>query len=103
MTIRAKTLVLVVSTLLVSAAILYLILSALLLKSYSELEMESANRDMRRLQKVFSSDLKKLLTDTEDWASWDDTYTFTQDKNQEYISSNLRQSTPSDLGLDFIK
>ncbi|MEM2997179.1 MAG: CHASE4 domain-containing protein, partial [Candidatus Bathyarchaeia archaeon] len=38
----------------------------------------------------------------EDWASWDDTYNFIEDKNRDYIDSNLVDSTFINLRLNVI-
>ncbi|HPR16806.1 MAG TPA: CHASE4 domain-containing protein [Candidatus Cloacimonadota bacterium] len=37
-----------------------------------------------------------------DWAPWDDTYKFIQDRNKEYISSNLTIDTFVNLEIDFV-
>ena len=36
--------------------------------------------------------INSLNTKLNDWSNWDDTYTFIEDKNNEYITSNLGDS-----------
>lgn len=91
--LRVKTLSLVVGLFVASAVVLIVIVASILLKSYAEIEDQSANRDLQRLQKVFSADLKQIFTIIEDYASWDDTYEFARNPNQAYIKSNLEGDT----------
>ena len=102
MNLRVKTLSLVIGLFVASAVVLIVIVASILLKSYAEIEDQSANRDLQRLQKVFSADLKQIFTIIEDYASWDDTYEFARNPNQAYIESNLEGDTFSSLGLNFI-
>ena len=37
-----------------------------------------------------------------DWATWDDTYRFVQDRNPQYVASNLVDTTFSGMGLNLI-
>ncbi|HEX9896358.1 MAG TPA: CHASE4 domain-containing protein [Dehalococcoidales bacterium] len=37
-----------------------------------------------------------------DWAAWDDTYIFAQDRNQDYLDSNTTDQTMINAGLNLI-
>lgn len=102
MKLRTKTLSLVIAVFVASALVLFAVVSSTLLKSYVEIEQRRAYRDLQRLQKVFSADLQQNFTIIEDYASWDDTYSFAQNPNQSYIDSALSGDTFSSLGLNFI-
>lgn len=102
MKLRTKTLSLVIAVFIVSALVLFGVVSSTLLKSYLEIEEQRAYRDLQRLQKVFSADLQQNFTLIEDYASWDDTYNFAQNPDQGYIESALSGDTFSSLGLNFI-
>ena len=57
--------------------------------SYYTLEYESAKKDMERCVRAFQREMQHLESLTKDWASWDDTYQFVKDRNEDYIASNL--------------
>jgi len=64
------------------------------------LERQSIYRDVDRALASYSQELAGLETTTSDWAAWDDTYAFIADTNEEYIRSNLTDSTFIELGLN---
>src|SRR3990172_12520890 len=37
-----------------------------------------------------------------DWAPWDDTYTFIQNRNDKYIKNNLQVETLQNLGINYM-
>ena len=61
--------------------------------------MVSDNID--RAYSLLNTELTGLRTLSRDWAWWDDTFKFAQDKNQEYLESNLSGLTLEQLDLDF--
>lgn len=102
MNLRLKTLALVFATFVVSAAALLYFASSITLGSYAELETQSANRDLERLEKVFLADLKGLFSVLEDFASWDDTYDFVATRDADYVQSNFSTETFSVPGIELI-
>lgn len=67
----------------------YAIQNLLILPSFAALEQEKAEKDIRRCLGAIGREGHHLEKLTADWAMWDDTYTFVQDGNQEYIDSNM--------------
>jgi sensor domain CHASE-containing protein len=51
---------------------------------------------------ALSRELSGLESITGDWASWDDTYTFIEDANTEYVQSNLIDGTFIELKLNLM-
>lgn len=103
MTIRSKILLsLAIATgLMVSTSVL--ILSNLFTSRMNKLEIQKATLDTERIDEVLSSEITNLEEKIADWASWDDTYKFIQDKNQDYIKSNLETSASYEsLRLSFM-
>ena len=66
-----------------------LISRGILLGDFISLENKQISHDTRTAVKVIDDDLDQLIRTAKDWAIWDDTYIFMQDKNPEYIISNL--------------
>ncbi|MBD2109733.1 adenylate/guanylate cyclase domain-containing protein [Nodosilinea sp. FACHB-13] len=102
MKLRHKTLLLTTLPLLGLMAILYGSFSMILQRSYSRLEQQDAQRNLQRVDGVLAGDLAQLQSLTEDWAAWNDTYTFIQDGNANYLESNLSKYALERLQLNAI-
>jgi signal transduction histidine kinase len=57
---------------------------------------------MRRIVNTIDTELFSLVEFTRDWAHWDDTYKFVQDRNSDYIEANLGTDTQVLNRMDFI-
>ncbi len=102
MTLRRKTLLIIAGTFYGVIILLFFISRNILLESYSDLERQSTQRDVERVLTAYSQVLSSLDTTTSDWAAWDDTYAFIADPGEEYIRSNLTNSTFIELQLNLI-
>ncbi|MEP4770443.1 MAG: adenylate/guanylate cyclase domain-containing protein [Roseibium sp.] len=102
MNLRPKTLALIVTTFVASAAALMYLATSITTTSYETIEVQSANRDLQRLEKVFTTDLKRFFSVLEDFASWDDTYDFVRSHDESYIASNFAADTFSVPGIEFV-
>jgi signal transduction histidine kinase len=58
-----------------------------------QVERKLAQQEMERFIEALMRELKVLDTMAHDWGAWNDTYTFVEDHNQEYITSNLNDET----------
>lgn len=61
--------------------------------SFLALEERAARRDLDRLRNALDRELLYLDTTCKDWAFWDDTYRFVQERSRDYIDSNLGNDT----------
>ena len=102
MNLRKKTLLLTICPMLGLVAVLYSCLSVVLQRSYAQLERQDAQRNLERIAEVITSDLEQLQFLTEDWAAWDDAYTFLEDVNPQFIDSNFEDNVFASLELNFI-
>ncbi len=93
MKLRQRTLIAIGATFACLVLMLYLVSRVILLGSFAELEERYARRDVERVLSALSDELAALDTMVFDWAAWDDTYTFIEDANEEYIESNLVDET----------
>jgi len=100
MTLRRKTLLIIAGTFYGVIILLFFISRNILLESYTDLEKQSTQRDVERVLTAYSQELSNLETTAADWAAWDDTYHFIADHNEEYIRSNLTDSTFTALSLN---
>lgn len=89
MTLRQKTLIIVLVTFTVLIVILYGVTRNILLDNFSKLEEHATRRDVERAVSTLSYDISTLNTTASDWAGWDDTYNFIEDGNEGYLLQNL--------------
>jgi diguanylate cyclase (GGDEF)-like protein/PAS domain S-box-containing protein len=74
----------------------------ILLNSFAQLETQQVEQNLQRVVDALESEAHSLSTTAADYASWDDTYAFAEDGNQDYIDSNLSPETFSNLGLHLL-
>jgi sensor domain CHASE-containing protein/nitrogen-specific signal transduction histidine kinase len=89
MTLRRRTLLIVMVTLAALLVILYTVADAAFMTSILELERQDTRKNIEKVQNILENELAELDATTWDWAAWDDTYAFVEDGNEEYIKSNL--------------
>ncbi len=102
MTLRRRTAIAVLTACIVAVVVLYFTLQGILAARFTTLERQKANRDLGRASNALSQDIASVEMVVGDWAPWDDTYRFMQDRNTEYVASNLEASTLINLGISFI-
>jgi signal transduction histidine kinase len=102
MKIRTKCIIAIaISTFLIFVG-LHLVTALLLHPSYQAIENSEINQSLTQLDNVINYRLTSLESITKDYATWDDTYRFIQDKNQGYISNNLVDSTFNNLKINVL-
>lgn len=102
MNLRQKTLLLTTLPLLGLMAILFGSFSVILQGSYGRLEQQDAQRNLQRVDEALEGDLAQIHSLTEDWAAWNDTYAFVQDRNPDFIESNLGKYALESLRLNAV-
>lgn len=70
--------------------------------SFVALEQEETKKDIDRCVEALRREIHHLDAFTYDWAAWDDTYQFVEDRNTFYIESNLVLDTFIDSSLNLI-
>ncbi|MEW6275286.1 MAG: PAS domain S-box protein [Bacillota bacterium] len=102
MALRTKVLLSTLVVFLFLLGAMYLATEATLLRSFAELENKSARSGTEGALNALNEELGFLETAAADWAEWDDTYTFIENPEDEYIKSNLVDSTFVNLRLNFM-
>ena len=102
MNLRKKTLLVMAAMLILVLAIGAFIVETIFLNSYRQLEQRDIQTDITRFDKALEYEMQRIGALTYDWAAWDDTYRFMQDKNTAYITSNLMVDTLQNLELNFM-
>jgi len=89
MSLRFRIVTLILVSFIFLVGIGYLLQRFILLPSYIELEQHQAKNDVERCLEAINREVHHLELLTDDWGAWNDTYRFIQDRNREYIESNL--------------
>ena len=80
----------------------FLVQQQILLPSFIELERQAAKTDMQRVEQALRRELDLLLITARDYGNWDESYRFMQDRNPEYVASNLTSDTMETLRVNAI-
>ncbi len=80
----------------------YNIQSLIVFPRFKTLEGIQAKDNLQRSVHSIRREIEHLDSISHDWASWDDTYHFVADRSDEYIESNLSNSTFEDLGINLL-
>mgnify|MGYP005851394107 CR=1 FL=1 len=102
MTLRKKTLAVIGATLVALIAALYGISQLILLSSFAHLEEDHTRQHVEQIAAALTDDLAQLGSTVGDWAPWDETYVFVEDRNPDYITGNLNEETLVNLRLNLI-
>src|SRR5262249_23341120 len=100
MSLRVKTLFIIGVVLVSLVVALYVITQTVLVRSFSQLEEQNAREHVQRALNALQDQMTALSTTVFDYSFWDDTYTFMEDHNQEYIDANLQNSFLVNLGMN---
>jgi len=72
------------------------------LSNFLELEQADTLENVERVQNAVLTEQKYLDNIVHDWACWDDTYRFIEDRNQQYLNSNLPNQAFVGLNINTI-
>lgn len=89
MKLRQKILLIVNATLAGLIGVLYFASSGILMGSIRKAEENEAQQTVKGVQNLLAQNQESFRDRYADWSAWDDTYEFIQNKNQEYIKTNL--------------
>lgn len=102
MKLRKKTSIIVLSTLLFLLLILFVASGSLLLEGFAKVEVRDTVRNVKRAVDAFNETVNFLSVKAADWAKWDDTYAFIENRNNDYINSNLTDASLEELKINLM-
>ena len=98
-TLRQKTLLIFSLTIFGLLSLFYIVSQKVIGDSFAKLEKEHVRINVQRVLNHLSEERANLERITRDWAVWDATYAFIEDHNEEYIYSNIVETTFDSSGL----
>lgn len=102
MTLRMKTFISIALTLIALVFLQYFNSRRIVIQNYSNLERSYAEQNVIRMNNIIDDGVSTLDALTADWAYWDDTYSFIEDRNDKYVKSNLIPETFTTLKLNLM-
>jgi sensor domain CHASE-containing protein/signal transduction histidine kinase len=97
----SKKLLVVTFTMFALLTVLLIVAShTILLSSFSDLEAQDTIKNTGKIEQAIAWEVLSIDRTARDWAFWDDTYKFIEDRNQAYIDSNLDDNTLHSLDLN---
>ncbi|MBD2080757.1 EAL domain-containing protein [Leptolyngbya sp. FACHB-17] len=97
-----KTLLVVGITFLGLLSTVYTVSSTILMRHVRDAETRSTRQSIQGVLSVFTQTQENFSSRFADWSSWNDTYTFVQDGNLNYIKSNLVPEALANLKVDLV-
>lgn len=74
-------------------------ITSVLYSKVVNMESTLITNDLNRAQEFFKNEASNLNVTVKDWAIWDDTYNYMEDRNEAYVSSNLTESAIETLEI----
>ncbi len=73
-----------------------------LMGSFQNVESAATSQKAMQVYRAFEADLRQLAMSNRDYAQWDDSVQFVQDRNQHFIDANLVPYTLNGLHVDLV-
>lgn len=102
LTLHQKTLLSIGGTIATLIIIINAISSLFLLEGLRKAEKKNAQQTVRGVLNVLDKTKEDFNSRYHDWAAWDDTYKFIQDRNKDYIKSNLTEQQLASLKVNLV-
>ena len=102
MKLRSKILFALVATFLAAAFSTWMLSGQSMLQGFAELEDSRATADTERVTRAIGFAGAEFHNKSLDWAHWDDTYQFIQDRNPGYLESNMDVVSFKKIGIHYL-
>jgi len=102
MKIRAKLLTSLLLLLCILGSGIGLIEHCVVIPKVESLEINSLNADLKRVEEALQRELEHISQLAIDWGHWDETYTYVQHPNPDFVSASLASDTLAQLSVDVL-
>ncbi len=102
MSIRNKTLLVLVPCVLVMVVAQYVVCHVQMTPRFEHLEREDARHHMSTIRRALDERVGSIARLCRDWAFWNDTYEFVENHNQAYLDSTCTSSIFCQAGLNVV-
>lgn len=102
MTLRRKTLLIIIISILGFITLIFLTTRFVILNGYNRLENQETSTNIKRLLNAFNEDLNGLSSVTEDDSRWDEAYNFVKGTNPNFPDNTFTAESAASLRLNLI-
>jgi PAS domain S-box len=102
MDLQKKTLLVLVTFLILAVALTGVFVAAILLANYQTLEKEYMTNDLMQTVSVFKNNERTLSAVASDWAPWDDAYDFVGGDRPDFIKRNINPDAFANQQISFL-
>jgi sensor domain CHASE-containing protein/two-component sensor histidine kinase len=102
MKLRTQVSILVAALFAVMVAAQLLVQQRILLPGFARLERAEAHTNMERVAQALRRELELLSVSAGDWGNWVDTWTYLDDRNEQFITENLNPESMAVLKADLL-
>ena len=102
MSLRVKSLLVASSTMAVLMVSLFITAQIILTDSYTRLEQQDMQAHVERALNALANDLATLQRTSNDYAVWDNTYAYMQERTPDYIESNYTDGAFANSRLNLV-
>ncbi len=100
LSVRSKILLTIGVSIVLLSALIYLISTEVLLKSYLAIEREGMVQDLRRANDAIEEFENQQMIKLSDWAAWDEAYEYGRDRNEEWVEETIYASGMANLDIN---
>ena len=102
MSLRRKTILSVLATIVVAGLVVFVVSSRILTTSFLNLETEFMQRNAGRVRDALAAELAAMQNYATDWGNWDEAYRYLDDRNQMFVTANFGPNTLAGLRMNLI-
>ncbi len=100
--LKSRPLAAIILVALAALGVFYFATSTVINTAFQKIEDQSIQTNTARAVDALANRIDQLKFKATNWASWDDTYAFVQDRNAAYIKSNLGSGSLKNLGINYM-
>ncbi len=101
MNLLRKSIIIVISSIVLLMILALILFQSFMLNSYLELEEKVVQDKIYIVKSSIEEQIAYVSNTNKDWACWDDTYEFAKNRNEAYIISNLSESSIANININF--
>lgn len=102
MKLRTKTLLIICTASVILSIVLSVTLDNIVSSGYIDIERQNVAKNVDRVLNQLHQETSDLQSVAFDWSTWDDTYAFINDTNQNYIQMNLQYNAFYQIRVNFM-
>lgn len=103
MNIRAKTLLVIAFSLMISALGSWVVLEQLAYPTFARLEEQSALKNMQRALEAINGEVESISVTLWDYSNWDEAYRYAEGNNESFAENNLNFDNLSKFSVDMVE